>query len=219
MKIISHATEKLFRLVALLVLLALPLAAQEPCGVDFPHDANPTAITDDDICNFHQVDPQAFRGGRPRSSAYPKLQQLGIRTIINLEEGEHSENEREVITRLNETLKPEERIDFISFPVSQTQIEKTGIPNGEVKELFRLIRGARKPAFVHCYYGRDRTGAVITLYRMLYNEMSYADAFEEALHYKFSSEDSGLKRTIHHYKNPQRLESLLAPAQSVATGN
>ena len=219
MKIISHATERLFRLVALLVLLALPLAAQEPCGVDFPHDANPTAITDDDICNFHQVDPQVFRGGRPRSSAYPKLQQLGVRTIINLEEGEHSENEREVITRLNDTLKPEERIDFISFPVSQTQIEKTGIPNGEVKELFRLIQNARKPVFVHCYYGRDRTGAVVALYRMLFDEMSFTDAFEEALHYRFSPEDSGLKRTINHYKNVQKLKALLPSAQSVSTGN
>lgn len=81
-----------------------------------------------------------------------------------------------------------------------------------------MIQSARKPAFVHCYYGRDRTGAVIALYRMLFNEMSYHEALDEALHYKFSSENSGLKRTVHHYKNPQRLESLLLSVQSEANG-
>lgn len=218
LRIIPRPLGKLPQLVLLLILIARPLAAQEPCGVDFPHDSNPTAITDEDVCNFHQVDPQMYRGGRPRASAYPKLQELGVRTIINLEEAEVGEQERAVIARLNGTLKPEERIDFVSFPVSQNQIEKTGISNGDVKGLFRLIQSARKPVFIHCYYGRDRTGAVIALYRMLFNEMSYDEALDEALHYKFSSEDSGLKRTVHHYKNLQRLESLLPSVQSEAKG-
>jgi protein tyrosine/serine phosphatase len=203
---------------AVLFLIALRLAAQEPCSIDFPHDANPTAITDEDVCNFHQVDSQMYRGGRPRASAYPKLEALGIRTIINLEEEESAQRERDALLRLNENLKPEDRIDFVSFPISQTQIDKTGISNDEVKELFQLIEKARKPVLIHCYYGRDRTGAVMALYRMLYSQMSYEDALEEAYHYKFSSEDSGLKRTLHHYRHRERLEALIPSASSLPKG-
>jgi tyrosine-protein phosphatase SIW14 len=187
---------------------SLPLPAQFPCAVDFPHDANPTSITDDIICNFHQVDAQLYRGGRPLVDAYPRLQQLGIRTIINLEETGHADQERAALTQFNATLKPQDRIDFISFPITQAQINETGVSEKEVQHLFQLIQGARKPVFIHCYYGRDRTGLVVALYRMALEGVSFSEAYEEALHYKFSPGDTGLKRTLDRYKNPKKLNSL-----------
>lgn len=196
---------------AALIFLVRPAAAQEPCSVNFPRDANPTSLTDEDVCNFHQVDRQVYRGGQPRPSAYPKLLQLGIRTVINLEEPGHAEQEREAIAQLNRTLKPEDQIDFISFPISQSQIGRTGVSDDQMRELFFRIEQARKPLFIHCYHGRDRTGAVIAIYRMLFDGMPYPEAFEEALHYLFRLEDSGLKRTIDRYRSDKKLKSLQTP--------
>jgi protein tyrosine/serine phosphatase len=190
--------------------LSVPLAAQSLCTADFPHDSNPTPITDDNVCNFHEVDAQLYRGGRPDPSAYPKLERLGVRTIINLEEDDHAKHEGDALARYNSTLKPDERIDFISFPITQEEINRTGIADDQVERLFQMIRSARKPVFIHCYYGRDRTGAVVALYRMAIEGVPYQRAYEEALHYRFSPEDIGLKRTLDRYKNPKKASSLAA---------
>lgn len=198
-------------LLSVFLLLALPGLGEEPCAISFPHDSNPTEVTDQDICNFHKVDAEVYRGGRPRPSAYPKLAKLGIRTIVNFEEIESAEQERAAVAKLNLNLKPEERIEFISFPISQVEINRTGISDERVRNLFREIQTARKPVFIHCFYGKDRTGAVVVLYRMVRGQMSYQNAYEEALHYRFSRDDLGLKDVIGRYKNPSKLNTLRLP--------
>jgi tyrosine-protein phosphatase SIW14 len=196
---------------ALLLLLALPACAQGPCSIDFPHDANATRIIDADICNFHQVDADLYRGGQPRPSAYPKLAELGIRTIINLEEPKYAEREKAAVEELNRDLKPEARIDFISFPIDQTEIATDGVPHEQLRDLFQQMQKARKPIFIHCYHGRDRTGAIVALYRMLRREKSYQEATDEAFHYRLGHHDMGMRNTIDRYKNPKKLESLPCP--------
>jgi protein tyrosine/serine phosphatase len=210
-KSLSKGAARLSLLMLFTTVGALPSAAQFPCAVDFPHDANPTTITDDYICNFHQVDAQLYRGARPESNAYLKLQQLGIRTIIDLEEEDHAEQERNVLAHFNASFRTEDRIDFISFPITQAQIYRTGVSEEQAQRLFHLIQGARKPVFIHCYYGRDRTGAIVALYRMAHEGVPYSQAYAEALHYKFSPEDLGLMRTLDRYKNPKKLASLISP--------
>ncbi len=199
------------RWLVVLSLFAASALGNDPCGIDFPHDTNPTEITDEDICNFHQVDADAYRGGRPRPSAYPKLVKLGIRTIVNLEQISQAETEKAVLTDLNKTLKPEERVGFISFPIDDHQIALTGVSDRQIHNLFEELHDARKPIFIHCYHGKDRTGAVVVLFRMARQEKSFKDAYEEALHYKFSKLDLGLKKTIGRYRTSKPLESLPRP--------
>jgi protein tyrosine/serine phosphatase len=195
----------------LLAALAPPrAAAQFPCAVLFPHDSNPTPITDEDICNFHKVDALVYRGGRPRPSAYPKLVELGVRTILDLEETASAEKERDSITRFNATLKPPDALGFISFPITQTQITRTGVSDEQIERLFHLLQEAPKPVFIHCYYGRDRTGAIVALYRMAAEGVSFDKAYAEALHYHFGPEDAGLLKTLERFRSPGRLSRLRA---------
>lgn len=196
---------------SLALLIALPSLAQGPCRLDFPRDSNPTRITDEDICNFHRVDADLYRGGRPRPSAFPKLAEFGIRTIINLEEPEYAEREKAAVEALNQDLSPEQRIDFISFPIDPTEIAAEGIPHEALQELFRLIQQARKPVFIHCFYGKDRTGTIVAIYRMLRREKSYPEALDEAYYYRLDNHDPGMKHTIDRYKNPKKLKSLPCP--------
>ena len=182
------------------------------CAYDFPLDSNPTLISGDDICNFHQVDAQIYRGGRPRPTAFPKLVGIGIRTIIDLEGEESAAKEKKKVNELNLRLPPNKRIRFLSLPISPEQIEVTGIPTGQLKELFEQIRDTQKPIFIHCYHGKDRTGAVVAIYRMLMGQKSFDDAYKEAYHYGFSREDHGLSRTVDSYKSRKKLLSLPRPA-------
>jgi protein tyrosine/serine phosphatase len=207
----ANALARIARLLGALLLVAWPALGQGPCNLDFPHDSNPTPITDEDICNFHQVDADLYRGARPRPSAYAKLVQLGIRTIVNLEESEYAEREKAAIEELNRDLKREQRINFISFPIDQREIAATGVPHERLQDLFQQIKKAQKPIFIHCYHGKDRTGAIVALYRMLRQEKSHEEATDEAFHYRLSRRDVGMQNTIDRYKNPKKLKSLPRP--------
>jgi len=202
---------RIIRGLGVFALLISPALCRGQCRLSFPHDSNPTTINDDDICNFHQVDRDAYRGGRPRPSAYAKLAALGIRTIVNLEESKHANQERAAIEDLNRKLTPERRINFISFPINNTEINVPGVDAARTQALFQQIRDAPKPIFIHCYYGKDRTGAVLVLYRLARNEMSFEGAYQEAMHYRFDRLDMGLKRMIERYRDPVILKSVPQP--------
>jgi len=191
--------------------------AQEPCAYEFPLDSNPTSITPQDICNFHQVDETLYRGGRPRTRAFPKLVELGVRTIISLEEPESAAKEKATVDELNRTLAPEQQIDFLSFPISPAETEETGVSHERLQELFRKMRGAQRPIFLHCYHGKDRTGAIVALYRMLMNQKSAREAYEEAYHYRFSRDDHGLSRMLNRYARTKKLQTLPRPGPPTET--
>lgn len=188
-----------------------PARAEDPCAYDFPSDSNPTPVTSEDVCNFHQVDTQLYRGGRPRPSAYPKLVGIGIRTIVNLEEQEFGEVEKAAIDELNLGLAPDNQIRYISIPIGPVEIEEAGVSHERVRELFGKFQDAKKPIFLHCYHGKDRTGAIVALYRLLMNQKSLPEAYEEAFHYRFSKRDHGLSRTIDRYQSAKKLKSLPRP--------
>jgi protein tyrosine/serine phosphatase len=207
----SGSFAKFVPLLGALLLVAFPAAGQGPCSLDFPHDSNPTRIIDEDICNFHKVDPDLYRGGRPRPSAFPKIVELGIRTIISLEEPEYAEREKAAVEELNGNMKPEARLDFIAFPIDQTEIATDGVPHDRLQDLFQQMQNARKPIFIHCYHGKDRTGAIVALYRMLRQQMSHEEALEEAFHYRLSQHDEGMKNTIDRYKKARKLKDLPRP--------
>ena len=220
-----------FLLLALAVLWAGATQRLRPAQVEqgkrsnnFPHDCNPTGITDKDIANFHQVDRDLYRGARPayREDVYLKLVDLGIRTIVNLETGEASKEEAEV-KQVNQELSGRHlpQVEFIHFPIRPIlQVNLTGVPDeGEhgIRHLFEELQQAPKPIFLHCAQGKDRTGAIAVLYRMRRHELAFEQAYDEALHYKFNILNRGLIRTMRRYRDPKALAELPDPDASAAT--
>jgi protein tyrosine/serine phosphatase len=228
---LTHGINRSFLLVILCILSAATryLRSAQADSVSrssrFPHDCNPAGVTDKDIKNFHQVDADLYRGGRPayRDKVYLDLAALGVRTIVNLETTEAGEEEA-AINHVNQILSQRHSppITFVHFPISiLPQISLTGVPDeGEngIRHLFEELQQAPKPIFVHCEHGKDRTGAVIALYRMRRGEMSFDQAYQEALHYRFDeSLDGGLIKTIKRYQDPKTLAALPDPDPSPAS--
>lgn len=221
------------------IILASPVLWKGKCACGFAQESKPAEITDNgqcpdkypddcsatkismknDICNFHKVDQDVYRGARPRrSDAYSRLAELGIRTIVNLEGSKEAAREKAQIDQLNQTLvlRHKPSIDFISFPINSiTQIPLTGVSDQKIGFLFQQIQEAKKPIFIHCEHGKDRTGAVVVLYRIKRKELTFDQAYKEALYYRFNKWlDRGLKSTINRYKNQEKLNSLPAPDPS-----
>lgn len=189
------------------VLLAGGVASGERCRQ--PHDCNSIAIPDRDICDFHKVDNDVYRGGRPTCAGLAKLEALGIRTFVDLGGAEAAIHGCKDQAR-------KAGIRFIYFHVSVLQIVLTGVSAERLQELFTLIQQAPKPIFVSCSLGRDRTGMVVALYRARRGELSFDKAEQEAVYYGYRRRFRGLRKAFERYKNPQELASLPAPSLSAA---
>jgi protein tyrosine phosphatase (PTP) superfamily phosphohydrolase (DUF442 family) len=190
-----------------------PPAASHGC--DYPRDCN-GVLTDErfDLCNFHKVDAAVFRGPRPKAEdeSYLKLAALGVRTVINLEEPAEAAREKAIIDRVNHTLvgRRQPALAFISFPISPFyEVQIAGISESQMRDLFQRIKDAPKPVFIHCRKGKDRTGAVVAVYRMRQNQLNYDDGYREAVYYRFNARfNAGLKKTIRRYRDPEKLAML-----------
>jgi hypothetical protein len=195
---------KLIVFAAVFPLLTACVTSDTKCR--YPGDCNPTTITDSDICDFHKVDNDLYRGGHPTCSGLSKLEALGVRTFIDLggsEAGLHGceDDARRVGVR------------FLSFHISLLQIVMTGVSDERLRRLFALMQKAPKPIFLSCSLGRDRTGVIVALYRVKRQELSFSKAEQEAAYYGYRR-FIGLRKTLERYKDPQKLGSLPAPSLS-----
>jgi protein tyrosine/serine phosphatase len=198
------------RLTAVLLALSL-LVSPHPSWAKChePRDCNPTTITPKEICNFHKVDSDLYRGGRPTCVGLAKLEALGVRTFIDLGGAgaaiHHCKAEAEA-----------RGIHFIRVKISLPQIVLTGVPDRQVRNLFADMRSASKPIFVSCSLGRDRTGMVVALYRIKRSEMSFDEAWQEAVHYGYRPHFRGLRRALNRYRERSEIEQLPAPSSAPA---
>lgn len=101
--------------------------------------------------NFHQVDAVVVRGAEPTKSNISWLQDLGVQTIVKLDD----ENQEEVSW---------------GIPVEYLPINRFGLNLSYemVTNILDRIESAKSKGlvYVHCQKGADRTGLIIALYRI-----------------------------------------------------
>jgi tyrosine-protein phosphatase SIW14 len=126
--------------------------------------------------NYSVVEENSLhRGGMPSEKGIEELTKNGIKTIINLRWGNFSEKV------IEEYRQDKVRIFYLPFspydPTDQIMINVLKI----------LINPNHKPAFVHCFHGADRTGAVCAIYRIIVQnwdkEKAIAEMQKKGLHF------------------------------------
>lgn len=122
------------------------------CGT-VPNKASPN----DPAGNFYQVTPTLYRGGRPDQVGVGVLEQMGIKTIIDLE------NDDDAVAHEAEWAKLAQ-LNFIHEPMNGLEKPR----DRQVNEILGMIDDpALQPVYVHCMEGVDRTGLIIALHRVL----------------------------------------------------
>jgi protein tyrosine/serine phosphatase len=128
-----------------------------------------------DIPSFYQVDDVLWRGGQPNQEGFKKLKSLEIKTVISLR-GQNNELIWE--KRLVEALG----MNFYNLPMSiYTQPSQEMV----LKFLEIVLNKENQPVFLHCESGRDRTGAMIALYRVTVYSWTPKQAYQEAKRFGF----------------------------------
>lgn len=122
-----------------------------------------------DIRNFKQVNSWLYRGGQPVASQYQSLADKGIKTVINLRSTRKLiEDEKEIVEKLG--------MQFESIPMTYLNSPTYK----EVKRFLQIVDDPEKrPIFVHCLHGADRTGILCGIFRMLREDWDVKDAFAE----------------------------------------
>lgn len=115
--------------------------------------------------NLYSVTPTFFRSARLRPQDVPRLQALGIKTVVSLRAFHRDDN----ILR-GSNIRP------VNVPINTWHIS-----DGKIIQALRAIRAAQRhgPVLLHCQHGADRTGLVTAMYRMLYQQRNKEDALRE----------------------------------------
>ena len=126
------------------------------------------------IPNFYRIEPWFYRGGRPNTEGIKTLRLIGVKTVVNLERGWFEREPPEV--REERQMAKEADIQFIHVPLHP--FFKPG--SDEVRKILSIVTdSAHYPIFIHCRRGKDRTGIIVALFRVLHQSWSVQRAYEE----------------------------------------
>lgn len=135
------------------------------------------------IRNFCVVTPQVlWRGERPNRADATWLVEHHVGTIVNLEvvRDDHS--------AFNEaTFAPDspQSVDYFHLPdFEPLHIVNWSLLDTHVAQFLAIVSDARKPVYVHCIDGIDRTSTMVAAYRVLIEGTSGEDAIAEMARFR-----------------------------------
>lgn len=140
------------------------------------------------IRNLHEVHPWLFRGGEPSEDAFKTLFEMGVSTVVDLK-STPSRKEGPICKHLG--------MNYVNIPLShRTKPTKT-----QITQFLKIVDYARQhtgkgSVFVHCEMGDDRTGCMVAISRIAYDNYSFDEAYEEMLHFGFSKHFDALTDAV-----------------------
>lgn len=132
-----------------------------------------TRFTEDslsDIPAFYKVNDNLYCGGRPDLSGCMRLKELGVKSILSLED-------------FTDDFSTEEKIsDALGLKFYNLPLSLEGLPTDkEILEFLGfLIDKEKLPIFVHGKSGRDITMLMLAIYRVVIEDWSSDAAYKEA---------------------------------------
>lgn len=123
--------------------------------------------------NFYQISSNIFRSEQPNSRQMKYLDKLGFKTVVNLRK-RHSD-----------------KAEIADTNISQVWLKMRAgkITDKQIIEILRAIHLSPKPLLIHCWHGSDRTGVVVAMYRLVFQNWTKSQAITELMKPEFG----------HHY--------------------
>jgi protein tyrosine/serine phosphatase len=127
------------------------------------------------VRNVGRISDVLLRGAQPAPKGLAELKKAGVTTIVNLrQEGLEVERERKVAESLG--------LRFLNIPVVGWSLPS----DAQVAQFLNLFREPASPrVFVHCYYGDDRTGVMVAIYRIAQQHWTADQAAHEMRSFGF----------------------------------
>ena len=126
-----------------------------------PNQTQPIDL--EEVENLYRVSPELYRSGQPKPEGFTKLEQMGVRSVLNLREY-HRDAPKAAHTGLH----------IMEHPMAAGKVTAA-----DIEACLRLIQNAPKPVLVHCWHGSDRTGIIVAAYRIVFQGWSVEAAEKE----------------------------------------
>ena len=151
------------------------------------------------IPNLRLVSPDLVRGGQPDPGGLPALKEAGLRSIICLSGGAGLVGLlRPGLGESRETVQERATADKLGLKFISIPLDVFSAPAMESIELF--ISSVRQeehcPTFVHCLHGRDRTGLMTAVYRVVFQSWTADKAYAEMLECGFDMSRTNLSDAL-----------------------
>ncbi len=181
---------------AALALLLAACANPEDPDINRPDPAlaQPTEIAG--VSNFAKVTDGVWRGAQPTAEGMATLKAMGVKTIVNLR-ALHSD--RDELRGLG--------LDYVHLPCTAL------VPDEEIVAAFLKVATttARRPVFVHCQHGSDRTGVVMAAFRVTVQGWPMQKARRELPRFNFHEVFVPLERYLDDF-DPDRVRAAMEKA-------
>jgi protein tyrosine/serine phosphatase len=126
------------------------------------HWAEPLSL--EGVPNLHRLTPMLYRSEQPTALGMQNLEQMGIRTVINLRAFNDDDDE----------------VRGTKLRTERTKILTWRVDDRHVIEVMRLLQQTENgPFLIHCQHGADRTGLMSAMYRILEQGWKPEDALAE----------------------------------------
>lgn len=122
-----------------------------------------TAIYGKEIKNFYKVSEEVYRSAQPDRKDMKKIENMGIKTVLSLREYNDDKDEAKDTKLI----------------LKHVKMNAGKIKDKEIIEALKIIKNSDKPILVHCWHGSDRTGVVVAMYRIVFQNVSKEKAIEE----------------------------------------
>ncbi|MCO6504697.1 MAG: dual specificity protein phosphatase family protein [Snodgrassella sp.] len=119
--------------------------------------------------NFYKISDDLFRSEQPTAKEMQYLEKIGIKTVINLRKW-HSDQHELSKTKLTEV---------------SIKMRAGKITDEKVVAALRTIRHSQKPILIHCWHGSDRTGVIVAMYRIVFQNWTKSQAIDELMQPQF----------------------------------
>ncbi len=148
----------------------LPVAVPQP-NADATDKQDAIPLTAHGLSNLYRVSNDLYRSAQPKKGGMTSARDLGIKTVISLRE-----------TELDRALNRKEAtaLNTIHVPIVTWFVDERAIVAA-----LRMIHTSPKPVLVHCRHGSDRTGLIVALYRIVFQNWSKEEALHEMLGEQF----------------------------------
>jgi tyrosine-protein phosphatase SIW14 len=142
-------------------------------------------ILSDNIRNFHKVSDGIYRSAQPNKNGMELLDITGVKTVINLRKY-HSDAYEAKNT---------------SLTLMRLKMNAGKIGDENIIEALTLIKNSEKPVLIHCWHGSDRTGAVVAMYRIIFEGYSKEEAIKELREERYGYHESIYGNIIKYINN------------------
>jgi hypothetical protein len=125
-----------------------------------------------------------YRGGRPGESEFAELREFGVVTDLDLEDSRKGPDAAAAIAAEQANAEQNWSIQFVPAPFLESDVVDASVDVA----LATLRNPAALPVYVHCREGKNRTGLVVALARVLLEGLAPQDAFNDMLAHCFHFE-------------------------------